>query len=55
MADVRASINTNVVSELEAILSQRFEIVGHYIENTAKVNCPVDTVILRHSLPHDAY
>ena len=51
---MRVTINTNVMSEIEAILAQRFERVGQYVENAAKENCPVKHNILRPSITHDA-
>lgn len=54
MSDMRVTINTNVMSEIEAILAQRFERVGQYVENTAKENCPVKHGILRASIYHEA-
>ena len=54
MANIRVDINTNVIPELEAILAQRFERVGQYIENAAKEGCPVDSGILRASIHHEA-
>lgn len=54
MSDIRVNINTNIMSEIETILAQRFERVGQYVENTAKENCPVDRGILRASIHHEA-
>lgn len=54
MSDMRVTINTNVMSEIEAILAQRFERVGQYVENTAKEKCPVKHGILRASIYHEA-
>lgn len=54
MADIRIDINANIIAEIEALLEQRFERVGQFVENKAKENCPVDTGILRSSITHEA-
>lgn len=54
MANIRVNINTNVMSEIETILAQRFERTGQFIENAAKEGCPVKHNILRPSITHDA-
>lgn len=56
MTNIRVKINTKALGEIEAILAQRFEKAGQYIENTAKENMEDHnrSGILRASIHHEA-
>lgn len=54
---IRVDVNQNVIGELQALLNQKLERVGQFIENTAKENITdmgaVDTGILKNSITHE--
>lgn len=56
MSNIKVKINIKALGEVEAILAQRFEKVGQYIENTAKENMEGHnrSGILRASIHHEA-